>query len=99
MANARCPVCETVVSSAAAADGLVSCPSCKVAFAAPGGTMLSVVARPDGAPPMLVNVELPDAFREHYRIERMLGAGGQGTVHLATMLSTGRTVAVKFLLA
>jgi tetratricopeptide (TPR) repeat protein len=44
------------------------------------------------APPSLLTSE-----RHRYRIERELGTGGMGTVHLARDLETGSQVAIKFI--
>ena len=41
--------------------------------------------------------ELPEQFLQSYELERVLGAGGMGVVVQARQLSTGRTVAVKFM--
>jgi eukaryotic-like serine/threonine-protein kinase len=42
-------------------------------------------------------VALSPGFRARFRLERMLGAGGSSTVHLATDQLTDQPVAIKFL--
>ena len=40
---------------------------------------------------------LPDVRLSHYQLERLIGAGGMGSVYLARDLSLGRPVAIKFI--
>ena len=65
-----------------------------------GTTILTVATRPvvDGRK-QVARLVLSTQFAAGYRVDRELGAGAMGAVYAGTQLATGRTVAIKFLLA
>jgi hypothetical protein len=86
--------CASCSASLAASDA--TCESCSATLR-PHGDALTVVTRgelPEAR--RLAQVFLTDAFRSAYRLDRAIGSGAMGMVYAATQVSTGRAVAVKF---
>jgi serine/threonine protein kinase len=90
----RCPSCGHGLDVAAP-----DCPVCTASLS-PGDavTAITLVTRAERVDRRRVErLALSEEFRTLYRLERCLGAGGNGMVFRATQLSMGRPVAVKFM--
>ncbi|MBI2899009.1 MAG: protein kinase [Planctomycetes bacterium] len=101
----ECPGCRRRYNVAnLPAGGRLECPRCATAVASPDRSGNLRVdesfymqgASESGPPPPGLPAEVRDRI-PGYRIERVLGKGGMGTVYLATQLSLSRSVAVKIL--
>ena len=94
-----CPGCDAPLTSTSTSDAaLVTCPACRLRFLAPHATTATVLTRSDDGDEQVAGViELSDAFRARFVLDRLLGVGGFGSVYLARDRATGQPVAVKFL--
>ncbi|MBI4862035.1 MAG: protein kinase [Candidatus Riflebacteria bacterium] len=98
MSNPTCPRCGVELGTEQANAALVHCPRCQDTLIVPGAAKIPLLTRTSaGEVREAAVVGLPQAFRERYLLERLLGSGGMGMVVEARDKKTGDTVAIKLL--
>ncbi|MBI4863319.1 MAG: serine/threonine protein kinase [Candidatus Riflebacteria bacterium] len=98
MDTIRCPRCGSSVALLSRATSMGTCHACDSVVVAEGAAEVTLLTRGESGEPRATSVlPLSVAFRNRYRLERLLGSGAAGTVFLATHVPTGQSRAVKFL--
>lgn len=97
MEELSCTRCGHRVRISADSPTLTECPSCRALLVSAAATAVSMLTRAGEGVRIASRIELSEAFRTRWQLDRVLGAGAMGTVFLARERSGGQPVAIKFL--